>query len=593
MLNLVELTPIELGLQKLMVDFFADKPQYTAGLDHFSSIHFALMTALTENFKIPFEETTNIFNRLALKVRSAEYMNIDCPDKKLGNGCLTRQELQILNAMFDYFAEQSSYDEASLLSGRREVFIDYCKWIHGGDVDKISFNCEHLIDQLHQATAIKIQTLDTVTPTPNPYEAALQQLDLAAEKLGLDPATHEVLRHPQRILIVNIPVHMDDGSIRVFTGYRSQYNDALGPTKGGIRYHPDVTLDEIIALSAWMTFKTAVVGLPLGGGKGGIRCNPKEMSLSELERLTRGYTREMVRFIGPQTDVPAPDVYTDSQTMAWIMDEYAECTGTYCPGVVTGKPVGIGGSKGREDATSLGLVFTVIEAVEQLGIPLNETRVAVQGFGNVGFHAARILHELGCKIIAVSDSKGGIFNPDGFNPNHVQEHKKSIGSVIGYKGAIQISNHDLLELDCDILIPAALENVITAENAPRIKAKIIAEGANGPTTPEADELLHERNIFLIPDILANAGGVTVSYFEMVQDHMNYFWTVEEVQSKLKQIMQTAFHEVHTLAKEKNVPMRIAAYMVALKRIGYAMETRKRSFVTRRVLQPLQPVEQTQ
>lgn len=584
MLNLVELTPIELGLQRLMVDFFAEEPQYTAGLEQITSTHYALMTALSENYKIPFEDTSSIFDRLAKKIRSAEYLNVECPDDKSGNGCLTRHELQILNTMFDYFAEQPSYAEASLITDRREAFIDYFKWIHGGDIETITQSCNHLIDQLCIATTIKIQTLDTVTPTPNPYEAALEQLDLAAEKLGLDPATHEVLRHPQRILIVNIPVHMDDGGVRVFTGFRSQYNDALGPTKGGIRYHPDVTLDEVIALSAWMTFKTAVVGLPLGGGKGGIRCNPKEMSLGELERLTRGYTREMVRFIGPQTDIPAPDVYTDSQTMAWIMDEYVECTGLYCPGVVTGKPVGIGGSKGRDDATSLGLVYTVIEAVQELGIPLNETRVVVQGFGNVGFHAARILHQHGCKIIAASDSKGGIFSSEGLDPQKVKEHKKNTGSVIGYKEAGQISNHDLLELDCDILIPAALENVITEENAPRIKAKIIAEGANGPTTPEADKIFHERNIFLIPDILANAGGVTVSYFEMVQNHMNYFWTVEEVQSKLKQIMQTAFHDVLVLSKEHNVPMRIAAYMLALSRISYAMRTRKRSLITRPFVQ---------
>jgi glutamate dehydrogenase len=585
MLNLVELTPIEVGLQKLMIDFFADKPQYTAGLERITSTHYALMTALSENYKVPFGNTSNIFEQLAMKVRSAEYMNVDRPDDQPGNGSLSRKELQILNAMFDYFSEQPSDADASLLSDRRESFIEYCRWIHGGDTAEIQTRCDHLIDQIQNATTITLQTLSTVTPIPNPYEAALEQLDLAAEKLGLDPATHEVLRHPQRILIVNIPVQMDDGSVRVFTGYRSQYNDALGPTKGGIRYHPNVTLDEVIALSAWMTFKTAVVGLPLGGGKGGIRCNPKEMSLGELERLTRGYTREMVRFIGPQTDVPAPDVYTDAQTMAWIMDEYVECTGVYCPGVVTGKPVGIGGSKGRDEATSLGLVFTVIEAIQELGIPLDEARVAVQGFGNVGYHAARILYDHGCKIIAVSDSKGAIFNPEGIDPGKVKEHKENTGSVIGYKDSVQISNHDLLEVDCDILIPAALENVITAENAPRIKAKIIAEGANGPTTPEADVIIHERKIFLIPDILANAGGVTVSYFEMVQDQINYFWTVEEVHSKLKQIMQTAFRDVLVLSKEHNVPMRIAAYMLALNRIGYAMQIRKRSFTSKRFTQP--------
>jgi glutamate dehydrogenase len=585
LLNLVELTPIELGLHKLIVDFFADSPQYTAGLDHFTSAHYALMTALSENYGIPFDETSSIFEKLTVKIRSAEYLTIGIPEGKSANGCLSRQEHQILNAMFEYFAEQSSEAEASLLENRREAFLDYYRWIHGGDKEDIQHRCDCLIDQIQNAKAVMLQTLDTVTPSPNPYEAALKQLDLAAEKLGLDPATHEVLRHPQRILVVNVPVQMDDGSVRVFTGYRSQYNDALGPTKGGIRYHPDVTLDEVIALSAWMTFKTAVVGLPLGGGKGGIRCNPKEMSLNELERLTRGYTKEMVRFIGPQTDVPAPDIYTDSQTMAWIMDEYAECTGLYCPGVVTGKPVGIGGSKGRDDATSLGLVFTVIEAVNTLEIPLNETQVAIQGFGNVGYHAARILHDKGCKIIAVSDSKGGIYNPNGLDPRKVKEHKKKTGSVIGYEDSGRISNQDLLELNCEILVPAALENVITTENASRIKARIIAEGANGPTTPEADEILHQRQIFVIPDILANAGGVTVSYFEMVQDQINYFWTIEEVQNKLEHIMRTAFKDVLGISKEHNVPMRIAAYMLALGRIGYAMRTRKGSLMKQRVIQP--------
>ncbi|MFW9831909.1 MAG: Glu/Leu/Phe/Val dehydrogenase [Candidatus Thorarchaeota archaeon] len=469
------------------------------------------------------------------------------------------------------------------MTDRCEALIDFYHWKHGGDIGTARSGYEHIIETLKDATAVQIETLKLVTPTPNPYEAVLQQLDLAAEKLGLDPAIHEVLRYPQRILTVSIPVHMDDGSVRVFTGYRAQYNDALGPTKGGIRYHPDVTIDEVVALSAWMTFKTAVVGLPLGGGKGGIRCNPKDMSLTELEHLTRGYTRELVKFIGPQTDIPAPDVYTDSQTMAWIMDEYSEQIGIYCPGVVTGKPIGVGGSQGRDEATSRGLVYTVIDAMEHLGIPIKDARVAVQGFGNVGFHAARLLHELGCKIIAASDSKGGIFNPDGIDPLKLAEHKKNTRSVIGYPGSHPISNKDLLELDCDLLVPAALENVITAENAPRIKAKIIAEGANGPTTPEADEILHERNIFLIPDILANAGGVTVSYFEMVQNQMNYFWTVEEVRNKLKNTMQTAFRDVLAISKEHNVPMRIGAYMLAVGRIGYAIRTRKRSLFSKPIV----------
>ncbi len=582
MLHLVELTPKELGLKKLMVDFFADSPKDTAGLEHFSSAHYALMTVFSQNYKIALEDTSKMFDMLSSKIRNAEYVKVECPGEIPGNGCLSKKEIEMLATMFEYFSEESSFAEASLLANRREALVDYYKWIHGGDLEEAHSCCHNLIDKIETATAIEIQTLQEVTPTPNPYEAALHQLDLAAEKLGLDSATHEVLRHPQRILIVNIPVHMDDGGIRVFTGYRSQYNDALGPTKGGIRYHPEVTLDEVIALSAWMTFKTAVVGLPLGGGKGGIRCNPKEMSINELERLTRGYTRELVRFIGPQIDVPAPDVYTNSQTMTWIMDEYAECTGTYCPGVVTGKPVGIGGSRGRDDATSRGLVYTVIDAAEHLGIPLKDARVVVQGFGNVGSHAARILSEVGCKIIGVSDSRGGCFSPEGLDPMKVGEHKKETGSVVDFPESVPISNQDLLELDCEILIPAALENVITAENAPRIKAKVIAEGANGPTTPEADEILHQQNIFLIPDILANAGGVTVSYFEMVQNQMNYFWTVEEVREKLQKIMNTAFHEVLAISKEHDVPMRIAAYMLAISRIGYVMRTRK-SLTTKRHL----------
>jgi glutamate dehydrogenase/leucine dehydrogenase len=387
-----------------------------------------------------------------------------------------------------------------------------------------------------------------------------------------------MLRYPQRILIVNVPVHMDDSSVRVFTGYRSQYNDALGPTKGGIRYHPEVTLDEVIALSAWMTFKTAVVGLPLGGGKGGIRCNPKEMSLNELEALTRGYTRELVRFIGPQTDIPAPDVYTDSQVMSWIMDEYIEITGNYAPGVVTGKPIGIGGSQGRDEATSRGLVYTIIEAVEHLEIPLKDARIVVQGYGNVGYHSARILHELGGKIIGISDSKGGIYNPDGIDPLKAKEHKTKTKSIIGFPETKSISNKDLLELDCEILIPAALENVITKENAPQIKAKIIAEGANGPTTPDADEIIHRRGIFIIPDILANAGGVTVSYYEQVQNAINYYWTKDDVQSRLENTMRTAFRDVLGISKEHDVPMRLAAYMLAIKRIAFAVKTRKRSLV---------------
>jgi glutamate dehydrogenase len=368
---------------------------------------------------------------------------------------------------------------------------------------------------------------------------------------------------------------MDDGDTRVFTGYRVQYNDALGPTKGGIRYHPDLTLDEVIALSAWMTWKTAVTGLPLGGGKGGIRCNPKEMSPGELERLTRGYARAFARYIGPYSDIPAPDVYTDSQTMAWIMDEYSGMVGYNAFGVVTGKPIRVGGSLGRNEATSRGVMYTVIEGAKHLGIDLKDSAVAVQGFGNVGFHAARLLHELGCKIIAVSDSKGGICNPKGLDPLKVMEHKNTTGSVVGYKGCKELTNEELLEVECEILVPSALENQITRANAGKIKAKIVAEGANGPTTPEADEILFRNGVFVIPDILANSGGVIVSYFEQVQNQMNYYWPEDEVRSKLERIIVNAFKEVLAVAQQYNVNMRVAAYMNAVKRVSEAMVFRRR------------------
>ncbi|MCK4633425.1 Glu/Leu/Phe/Val dehydrogenase [Candidatus Bathyarchaeota archaeon] len=437
---------------------------------------------------------------------------------------------------------------------------------------------ESLISEIQKAASIEIETLKPIIPVPNPYETALKQLDIAAEKLRLDPAIHQILKHPIRSIIVNIPVLMDDGTLRVFTGYRVQYNNALGPTKGGIRYHPDLTLDEVVALAAWMTFKTAVVGLPLGGAKGGIRCNPKEMSLGELERLTRGYTRAIAKFIGPNIDVPAPDVYTNAQVMAWVMDEYNEITGQFTPGVVTGKPVEIGGSRGRSEATSRGLVYTLIEAAEHLGIDLQGARVAVQGYGNVGFNAARILHEMGSRIIAVSDSKGGIYKPDGFDPLDVKEHKKQTGSVVDFPGSKNITNSELLELECEILVPSALENQITQENVHKIKAKVVAEGANGPTTPEADKILYERGIFVIPDILANAGGVTVSYFEQVQNQMNYYWTEEEVRNKLEAIMSESFRGVLATFQEYNIPMRTAAYMLAAKRIANVIKIRKRATV---------------
>jgi glutamate dehydrogenase/leucine dehydrogenase len=367
---------------------------------------------------------------------------------------------------------------------------------------------------------------------------------------------------------------MDDGSFRVFTGYRVQYNDALGPTKGGIRYHPDLTLDEVTALAAWMTWKTAVTGLPLGGGKGGIRCCPKEMSKAELERLTRGFVRTIAKFIGSSTDVPAPDVYTDAQTMAWMMDEYSEIMGYPAFGVVTGKPVNVGGSVGRNEATSRGVMYVVVQAAKHLGIDLGNATVAVQGYGNVGYHAARLLHEIGCKIIAVSDSKGGAYNLDGLNPAKVLEHKNRTGSVVDYPESRPISNEQLLEMECDILVPSALENQVTGTNAARVRAKIVAEGANGPIAPEADDILFKKGVFVIPDILANSGGVIVSYFEQVQNQMNFYWPEEEVRVKLENTITKAFKEALRVARQYDVNMRTAAYMLAVKRVADALLARK-------------------
>jgi glutamate dehydrogenase (NAD(P)+) len=408
----------------------------------------------------------------------------------------------------------------------------------------------------------------------NPFEIAQEQIDKVGKHLGLAPDLLEVLKHPKRELTVNFPVRMDDGTLRVFTGHRVQYNDALGPFKGGIRYHPQVTLDEVRALAAWMTWKTAVIGLPYGGAKGGIICNPKEMSRTELEKLTRRFTSEISIIIGPRKDIPAPDVYTDSQTMAWIMDTYSMNTGYSVPGVVTGKPIVIGGSLGRDEATSRGCMYAVREAAGKLGMDLKGATVAVQGYGNVGYHAARLFQdESGSTIVAVTDSRGGIYAPDGLDAHAVYEHKRKTGSVVEFDGADPIDNKDILELDVDILIPAALEGVITRDNADRIPAKIIAEGANGPTSPEADDILFERDRMVLPDILANAGGVTVSYFEWVQDLQYFFWPVEEVKRRLESIMKRAFADVYDVAKEDKVNMRLAAYVVAVRKVVEAYRVR--------------------
>ncbi len=578
MLNLLELTATELGMIKLMADFFADKPELTAKIEDFTSANYALAITFSENFGVPVEDAIKIIETLESKINEAEYIKIETLSIAGKAKALSKTEMNMLEVLIDYFSESPKMASVSILADRKEALIDAFNWFFGGSIEEERENFENLIDKIQKAVSIEIETLKPIMLTPNPYEVALEQLDIAAEKLGLDPAIHEMLKRPLRVLIVNIPVLMDNGHVRVFTGYRVQYNDALGPTKGGIRYHPDVTLDEVIALAAWMTFKTAVVGLPLGGAKGGIRCNPKEMSLSEMESLTRGYTRAIARFIGSNIDVPAPDVYTNDQVMAWIMDEYNEITGEYVPGVVTGKPIDIGGSHGRSEATSRGLIYTLVEAAKYLGIKLKGSKVAVQGYGNVGFPTAKILHKLGCKIIAISDSKGGIYNPEGLDPLEVKEHKDKIGSVISFPGAKNITNKELLELECEILVPAALENQITHENAHNIKAKIVAEGANGPATPEADKILYERGVFVIPDILANAGGVTVSYFEQVQNQMNYYWTEEEVNSKLETVMRNSFREVLSISKEYKAPMRTAAYILAVKKIGSAIKTRKRAMI---------------
>ena len=406
----------------------------------------------------------------------------------------------------------------------------------------------------------------------SPYSVALEQLELAAEKLGLDPGIHEMLKIPKRSLIVAVAISMDNGKIGVFKGCRVQHMDARGPYTGGIRYHPNVTLDEVTALSMWMTWKCSVMDIPYGGAKGGICCNPKEMSRGELENLTRRYTSMIFDLIGPYRDVPAPDVYTDSQTMAWIMDTYSQRQGYSVPECVTGKPITIGGSEGRNEATSMGVDICAREASKQIGLKFKGATFAVQGYGNVGWNAAKIAYDWGGKILAVSDSMGGIYAKDGLNPYKVYEHKQKTGSVINFKGTETITNEEILETKCDILIPAALENSITKENADKVRAKLVSEGANGPTTPEADEILYDKKILLVPDILANAGGVTVSYYEWVQNLEREHWTLDEVNSKLEAKMVKAFNDVYALSKKEKCNMRIAALMLGVGRVADAIKT---------------------
>ena len=580
MLSLVELSTEELDLMRLMADFFADKPKIIARLKSYTSAHYALFSFCSECFGIEEKTARKLLERLKEKVNAVQYLQVQVSDPIRKIELLSESELNMLRVMIDYFSENPKIISQGEHFSNRNDLADAYHWFFGLP-NRVNGNAiareiaEELVTKLQNCVSIQMETLASVVKTPNPYEAALRQLDIAAEKLDLDPATHELLRHPMRIFVANIPVLMDDGSTRIMTGIRVQYNDALGPTKGGIRYHPDITIDEVTALAAWMTWKTAVVGLPLGGAKGGVRCNPKAMSKGELERLTRSYTRAMAKFIGPYTDIPAPDVYTNAQTMAWMMDEYSEIIGHNTFGVVTGKPVNIGGSLVRNEATSLGLMYTVINAAKHLGIELKGATVAVQGYGNVGFHTAKLLHNIGCKIVAVSDSKGGIYNSNGLDPQLVLEHKQKTGSVVGYSKSNAVSNEELLALECDILVPAALENQITKANAAKVNAKIVVEGANGPVTPEADEILLGKGIWVIPDILANSGGVIVSYFEQVQNHMNYYWTEEEVQKRLKDIIDKAFANVVLIMKQHQVNMRTSAYMLAVKRVADAMMTRKR------------------
>jgi glutamate dehydrogenase (NAD(P)+) len=417
----------------------------------------------------------------------------------------------------------------------------------------------------------------------NPFEIAQEQLAHAAQVMGLDATTHEFLRWPMREFHVRIPVKMDDGSTHIFEGFRVQYNDARGPTKGGLRFHPQETFDTVRALAAWMTWKCAVVDIPLGGGKGGVVCNPKELSLAELERLSRGYIRALGHYIGPHVDVPAPDVYTNPQIMAWMMDEYQTMVGYHAPGVITGKPIPLGGSEGRGDATARGGMYCIREAAQARGVDLSQATIAIQGYGNAGQFAHKLSNDLfGARVVAVSDSQGGIYCADGLDFASVSDHKGQAGTVGSYaekvrdtqgSNCIPISNADLLALDVDVLIPAALEGAIHADNASNVRARILAELANGPTTPEADEILFKNDVFVIPDFLCNAGGVTVSYLEQVQNAYGFYWEADMVHQQLDQKMTAAFRSVHSTAQRFGIDNRIAAYVVAVARVAEACKLR--------------------
>ncbi len=408
----------------------------------------------------------------------------------------------------------------------------------------------------------------------NPYQIALKQLEETAKLINLDANIHKILAKPKRILTVSLPVKMDDGSIEVFTGYRSQHNDARGPFKGGIRYHPQVTIEEVMALSMWMTWKCAIVDIPLGGGKGGIICNPKEMSKAELERLTRRYAYSIADIIGPLTDIPAPDVYTGGQEMSWIMDTYSILKGNYIqPEIITGKPIPVGGSLGRNEATGRGVAITIREAAKKLNIKMSDATVVVQGFGNAGQFAAKLVEEQGAKVIAVSDTKGSILNKNGFKVDELVKHKNENKTVKDFENSEEINSEDLLSTECTILIPSALENQITKYNASKINTKIIAEAANGPTTPEADNILYDNKVLVIPDVLANSGGVTVSYFEWLQNLRREYWTENYVNERLDSIMTKAFNEIYSAHLQYSTNMRTASIASAVGRVAKAIETR--------------------
>jgi glutamate dehydrogenase/leucine dehydrogenase len=407
----------------------------------------------------------------------------------------------------------------------------------------------------------------------NAYDVALENFDTAANELGLNSDTREMIKYPERILTVTVPVRMEDGRIRRFEGYRVQHSTVRGPAKGGIRYHPQVTLDEVKALATWMTWKCAVVNIPFGGAKGGITCDPKNMSQIELERMTRRYTSAVLPLIGPDQDIPAPDVYTNPQTMAWIMDTYSMTKGYPIPGVVTGKPICLGGSLGRNEATGRGVFYTLEHACAHLKIPMKGATVVVQGFGNAGSIAADLLHRAGARVIAASDSTGCVYNKDGLNIPELIAHKESTGRVAEFEGSEAITPAELLAIECDILVPAALENALHAENASAVRAKIIAEAANGPITPAADRIMEAKGIFVIPDILCNAGGVTVSYFEWVQDEQHLFWDAQDIYNRLERVMKTAFGDVLKIHLDRKVPMRIAANMLGIGRVAEAVKLR--------------------